>query len=483
MGEDQEILKHVCKFCNKSFNSGRSLGGHMRSHMINSTDGNTTRKMLPILDMGTEAGTQSANYVLRENPKKTSKFAESSEEDTLLPNQKNKVCKECGKSFQSWKALFGHMKCHSERISSINNSVEQDSWNSANANQKQVMDSQSDTETAAPNKKKRSTRRLKRYMATTTSSSLTVAYNASPCISEIEHDQLQEEVAMSLILLSKDVGSWVGQNHVTECSDNNYQPHQNDKVGNKSTKCKDGELVKLRKVKNGKTEQGESSKSNGQKRDKSQVPTDDEKKKKIKVDNENRVVEEFEVEFANKLVKRSDLTEGFNSKKIKFECTTCNKSFHSYQALGGHRASHKNIKGENSSIDIEHLQNKGVDHIKLIKNCSSESAINEKIETNSGSKKLKNHECPICFKIFSSGQALGGHKRSHLIAEAKRNNNQAVEIVQKPIPEIRNFLDLNLPAPVEEENMLDSSSENIGFQQWWMENSHKHEQLLGLISN
>ncbi|OIT20264.1 PREDICTED: zinc finger protein ZAT9-like [Nicotiana attenuata] len=464
MGEDQEILKRVCKFCNKSFNSGRSLGGHMRSHMINSTDGNTTRKMLPNLDMGTEAaGDQSANYVLRENPKKTSKFAESSEEDTLLQNQKNKVCKECGKSFQSWKALFGHMKCHSERISSMNNSVEQDSWNSANANNHKelVMDSQSDTEAAAPNKKKRSTRRLKRYMANTASSSLTVAYNASPCISEIEHDQLQEEVAMSLILLSKDVGNWVGQNHVIECSDNNYQPHQNEK---------DGELVKLKMVKNGKTEQGESSKSNGQKRDKSQVPTDDEKKKKIKVDNENRVVEE--------LVKGCDLTEDFNSKKIKFECSTCNKSFHSYQALGGHRASHKNIKGENSNIE-----NKGVDHIKIIKNGSNESAINEKIETNSRSKKLKNHECPICFKIFSSGQALGGHKRSHLIAEAKRNNNQAVEIVQKPIPEIRNFLDLNLPAPVEEENVLDSSSENIGFQQWWMENSHKHEQLLGLISN
>ncbi|XP_009761173.1 zinc finger protein ZAT1-like [Nicotiana sylvestris] len=462
MGEDQEILKHVCKFCNKSFNSGRSLGGHMRSHMINSTDGNTTRKMLPNLDMSTEAGNQSVNYVLRENPKKTSKFTGSSEEDTLLQNQKNKICKECGKSFQSWKALFGHMKCHSERISSINNSVEQDSWNSANTNQKQVMDSQSDTETATPNKKKRSSRKMKRYMATTTSSSLTIAYNASPCISEIEHDQLQEEVAMSLILLSKDMGNWVGQNHVIECSDNNYQPHQNDK---------DGELVKLKMVKNGKTEQGESSKSNGQKRDKSQVPTDDEKKKKIKVDNENRFVKESEVEFAIKLVKGSDFTEDFNSKKKKFECTICNKNFHSYQALGGHRASHKNI------------ENKGVDHIKLIKNCSSESAINEKIETNSGSKKLKNHECPICFKIFSSGQALGGHKRSHLIADAKRHNNQAVEIVQKPVPEIRNFLDLNLPAPVEEENMFDSSSENIGFQQWWMENSHKHEQLLGLISN
>ena len=274
-----------------------------------------------------------------------------------------------------------------------------------------------------------------------TSSSLTVAANgSSPCVSEIEHEQ--EEIAMSLIMLSRDVSNWVGNNHVTDqCSDNNSQF---------LTKS---ELIK--KVKNGKkTEQGESSKSvtNGQKRNRTEV-LDDEKKKKMKMENENRVV--------------------ISDPKIKFECTTCNKSFHSYQALGGHRASHKNSKGDQTCAATH------IDLAKQIKTGDNETEFGQ----NCGSKKqLKMHECPICYKIFPSGQALGGHKRSHLIAEAKKNNhNQTVE-VEKPTPEIKNFLDLNLPAPVEEEDST-HEQQHIEFQQWWIDSTHKHEQLLGLLSN
>jgi predicted amidohydrolase len=30
---------------------------------------------------------------------------------------------------------------------------------------------------------------------------------------------------------------------------------------------------------------------------------------------------------------------------------------------------------------------------------------------------LEKFECPVCFRVFGSGQALGGHKRSHMTAD------------------------------------------------------------------
>ncbi|KAB2010639.1 hypothetical protein ERO13_D10G223300v2 [Gossypium hirsutum] len=67
-----------------------------------------------------------------------------------------------------------------------------------------------------------------------------------------------------------------------------------------------------------------------------------------------------------------------------FECKTCNRQFASFQALGGHRASHKKPK--------------------LLDGGSTE---------NQPPAKPKTHECSICGLEFSIGQALGGHMRRH----------------------------------------------------------------------
>ncbi|KAK3225941.1 hypothetical protein Dsin_005803 [Dipteronia sinensis] len=467
MEEDRE-LKHSCKFCNKSFPCGRSLGGHMRSHMINNNSSETTngyefakkKKKLPSLNNGESA----ACYSLRENPKKTQRLVDTRDDTSLH----DKLCKG---SFSS-KTLFGSME--KERVSNINNTglEDQDSW--TNATQKLIMDSQSDNETAAPNRKRRSKRRTRYMITTANSSALSVAdnnNNGSSSVSEIGQEQ-QEEVAMCLMMLSRDMGPRVCFNSVAESSDNNYVFLE--------AKVDGGEILKL--------------KENCQFDDtvnKSQLGSNKNNSSKKKL------CDSFDPELGSdsltkKLKSGVSDTEFLkdSQKRSKFECTTCNKIFHSYQALGGHRASHKKIKGcFASKIDSYETQlspDTTADN-KLLKSTTNDNSMDhlvvdcdDRTDDQRSYVPKKRHSCPICLKVFSSGQALGGHKRSHLVNVVNEaRSNSSIVIEKPPMPEIRNFLDLNLPAPAEEE----SNNGHLGFKPWWIDSSHKHEALVGLISN
>ncbi|GMI88294.1 salt tolerance zinc finger [Hibiscus trionum] len=84
--------------------------------------------------------------------------------------------------------------------------------------------------------------------------------------------------------------------------------------------------------------------------------------------------------------------------KLSYKCSVCNKAFNSYQALGGHKASHRKPSADAavaSSVD----------------NPSTTSTATTTTSGTNGSGRL--HECTICHKSFPTGQALGGHKRCH----------------------------------------------------------------------
>ncbi|XP_021772850.1 zinc finger protein ZAT3-like [Chenopodium quinoa] len=94
----------------------------------------------------------------------------------------------------------------------------------------------------------------------------------------------------------------------------------------------------------------------------------------------------------------------------RFECSSCKKTFGSHQALGGHRASHKNVKGcfaiTKSATDVED------DQCMIMQSGSShEEAIGLGLTLGLGLG--VGHKCGICLKVFPTGQALGGHMRSH----------------------------------------------------------------------
>ncbi|KAK8546340.1 hypothetical protein V6N13_067564 [Hibiscus sabdariffa] len=73
-----------------------------------------------------------------------------------------------------------------------------------------------------------------------------------------------------------------------------------------------------------------------------------------------------------------------------FECKTCHRRFSSFQALGGHRASHKKPKPT-----VDQMLGNGSEFLSL------------------ATKAAKVHECGVCGKKFGQGQALGGHMRKH----------------------------------------------------------------------
>ncbi|XP_042517060.1 zinc finger protein ZAT10-like [Macadamia integrifolia] len=114
--------------------------------------------------------------------------------------------------------------------------------------------------------------------------------------------------------------------------------------------------------------------------------------------------------------------------KLNFKCAVCNKAFPSYQALGGHKASHRKLNGA------------AEDH------SSSSSASTTTSSTTSPANSTpassgRTHECSVCHKTFPTGQALGGHKRCHYSGPTTSSSDGPASSSQSQ----RGF-DLNLPA-------------------------------------
>lgn len=551
-------LKHVCKFCKKCFPCGRSLGGHIRSHL------------------------PKPGYELRENPKKTwrvsrrdelllnSSFSSSS---TETENRKSRTIKN---HVQGKRSSIGRNNSHSsvsEVVEDDHQEQEQEqeevvvamclimlsqdegSWGDISSSFAVAADSSENNNVSffsqGGNNNSKSRRRKRREkVQVNENDSVSVGVNAKK-FESVASGYLQKELKLKGIEVSANGFCLNDQNN--KCFESKKR---REKVEGKesvfgATDHYVGKIIKAESAVSGYVKDGaeikeyEVSENGFVSND--HLKQSFESKRKIAQSVTSRCVkkgskiEEYEVSengislYDQKNIDHNELDSEFYNdvsrtscfKRSKFECTTCNKVFHSYQALGGHRASHKkllgggkcsppspklepsNVAGNDASISPTHKQQEQLVSEMGIGSSSSSST----------KKVVQKHECPICYRVFPSGQALGGHKRSHLlvannndeingrVSEGKINDNHVriAQVVERlASTETRDLLDLNFPPAQDEATATatatatttttttatgtttpSSSASLVGFIKpyWCVESSHKHEPLLGLISN
>jgi hypothetical protein len=165
-----------------------------------------------------------------------------------------------------------------------------------------------------------------------------------------------------------------------------------------------------------------------------------------------------------------DSDAGVGETSGKYKCNKCKKVFNCHQALGGHRASHRKVKGCSSSSTMSKIVEKQVQgHVEneeeeiitedgrlRIRHFSSQAVKTFCIKAKAG------HECSVCHKFFQSGQALGGHKRCHWIGGKIPTESSfiSMDAHHQGILNDRGELslpDLNQTPPVAEEEDLEAT--------------------------
>ncbi|KAL5213363.1 hypothetical protein ABZP36_024210 [Zizania latifolia] len=413
--------KHHCKVCKKGFMCGRALGGHMKAHGIVDVDGiigddDTMGDDDPVAPYGGGGGggggepsetTGSSTaatkrmYALRTNPAGRLRSC--------------RVCENCGKEFTSWKTLLDHGRCSNfDEDDGLDGLHRLPPFHDGDDGEDEEGD---DLTLAAEWSKGKRSRRAK-VMAIGTGS-----------VSELQlpvPSSEEEDLANFLVMLSSSSSSRATQPAVVDADQESC-----------ASASKDEERNRLL------------------------VPQP--------ISMAAPAAAQMTV-FAPQVVQQhvSAVPRGM------FECKACKKVFTSHQALGGHRASHKKVKGcfaaklDSNSNETQEQQQpvaaahhddaKATSHVIIAdKSASTEAntvsanADADGKTSNIGTgeivmatpapemammpgddlaqalapsavspfkKKGKVHECSICHRVFTSGQALGGHKRCHWLTSS-----------------------------------------------------------------
>lgn len=283
---NEQHLLRVCHICNKGFNTGKALGGHMRMHALSSNQAHNKAK------------------------------------------NNTTTCYLCRKSFFSMQALFGHMRSHPERVwrgiqpplSTIttNHSAAAASSNSTSSSSTLSHDSAIDLSSALRGWSV-TAKRGRKNLSCDTSLNLGVG---------VERHRMVEGVYELMLLARGDPKT------VIECKDTTKMKRKlSGSVDDQVLEFED--KLSLNKMGNDEEEDSDSQNSDGS---------------IVGFDMENRNKNSNKKKKGTKKMKLNEIGKAEEGNKLdavaanRYRCSICNKSFPSYQALGGHLSHHKKSK-------------------------------------------------------------------------------------------------------------------------------------------
>ncbi|KAM1998467.1 hypothetical protein ACFX1R_006845 [Malus domestica] len=447
-----------CEVCGKGFSSGKALGGHMRIHiqadreLFNQSHKNMISSKPKISKPNnSDVGSSNAGGVVGIG-------GNSNSISDMKP-----VCCVCGKNFPSMKSLFGHMRSHPEREwrgiqpppAAKNSSSSTLSDDVPDQSEKKAQDGQIDSDEMFFGSKSSvldlsktlpkwsQTARRGRQSGSTglesnSDQSVSGLDSRSPRTVEEDEEQMKEAVHDLLLLAQANPLEGGGADDtMCEATNSNFLITAN-QDGEGGLPC------------HGYTATATVGSTNKRKGSPSEVERSEKKwydeygggfgQEKSTVKNFLKLGLMEEENIGNHNNMEDELSDSQNSESIavmrrnrrkmklvdlegrlRYKCNLCVKCFPSHQALGGHMSSHNKLKG----IAVAHPSME--DQSAPADVSAGEDRVHDDEAERVALDHQQHHQCKICNKTFPTGQALGGHKRSHWNGPTEQHQQQVVE--------------------------------------------------------
>lgn len=385
-----------------------------------------------------------------------------------------RTCSECGKTFWSWKALFGHMRCHPER-----------EWrgihppaSSAELERHPAIGKRSPEEYSFPDDSELEIEETDDAQQREASIKMRVEEGSS-AMEGLNKQELLNKIVGGDEFTGKRRRSFNSNLEVNEFHWSTGKRSKRPRPGVRESCTPEPELASETTLNEARSDEEDFDTANSlcmlavagslleeleRKRIESAVESGFVKDLKLQA-SERAWKLEMEADFDDSLERKKPATNNI----VRHECSTCGRHFNSHQALGGHISSHRRTEASFARTKLtEQVRESWEENLtekEIISSTELGVPVEEKQSTanqlpSSSNKKqpLKVHECSICHLVFLSGQALGGHKRRHWTGE-KSTDTASVASSNKQLSvlstELTNrfkedAIDLNLPAPVDE---------------------------------